>query len=163
MFENMDKGRKLALIGIGLLLVIQSGLINVNFKVLPQNSAQETSDVIPKPSEENIQKCAELTELFKKNSDLAYDSAYFYMAFSDVIVRNPHDFVGNNEDFKRYNEIALDYMFENNPATGKIEGLGEKIDQILMTELGDDPTKEIDNKKLSDLLYAIGWTAYNAI
>ena len=163
MLSNLDKNRKIALVAAVLLFFVRQSDIDLTDLLSPQKSVQVEEDKIPKPSQANIDKCAELTELFKTNTDLAYDSAYFYMAFADVIIRNPRSFVKENEDFKRYNEIALDFMFENNPAKGKIDGLGEKIDEILKKELGDDPTKAVDNKQLGDLLFAIGWTAYNAI
>lgn len=156
----MDGNRKIALVALIVLAFYQYS--EGDFKISPQEP-QVQEEILPIPDAEMQQKVANLRSYFAQNANLALEASHFYVAFSDLVSRNPRKFLKNSADFREYNQLALDMMFQKSAFIGAVPGLDAEIDKTLQSVVSLDPTAEIDNKKLANLLYAIGWVAYDAL
>lgn len=131
-----------------------SSVVNVDFEVMPE------------PSDSLKQAVKGISDLVTGNPDAENDKirlAQFYAQLSNV-VRNEPGFLASTGQFRSYNAIVGQINFAGQSLKGKYSGLGAKVDQVIISAIGDENAALSPEKRkaLADILAAISWELWHA-
>lgn len=123
----------------------------------------ENFESVPEPTAEYKSKASGIGDLIV-GEDSARDKkmiSQFYAQFSKIIENS--DFLETTQQFRSYNVNAGKLNFSGVSLAGKYSGLAEKIDGVIINEIGKQNKKfdSSDKKNLSNILAAISWDIYH--